>query len=136
MRNIHRLWRFPALPYILHKATSHLVKVCFRFVQITVFILLFSLLCFIINWFQTFVNAYKLYFILVHNVYIGHENVELVPLLSSVFSYLLHFLENRAEWTIRKVTCLLIKRTAQTKLVGFWDQSPIFQKASHASLNY
>ena len=69
-------------------------RVCFRFVQTTVF-LLASLLRFIINWPQTFINAYKLYFVLVHNVYIAHENVELVPVLSSVFCYLLRFLENQ-----------------------------------------
>ena len=55
-------------------------RVCFRFVQTTVF-LLASLLCFIINWPQTFINAYKLYFVLVHTVYIALENVELVPVL-------------------------------------------------------
>ena len=50
---------FPALPYTPHKATPHLVEVCFRFVQTTVFLLPFSLLCFIINRSQTFINAFK-----------------------------------------------------------------------------
>ena len=40
---------FPASPYIPHKATPHLVEVYFRFVQTTVFLLLFSLLRFIIK---------------------------------------------------------------------------------------
>ena len=69
-------------------------RICFRFVQTTVF-LLASLLRFIINWPQTFTNAYKLYFVLVHGVYIALENVELVLILSSVLYYLLCFLENR-----------------------------------------
>ena len=56
--------------------------------------------------------AYKLYFVLVHNVYIAHKNVELFPVLSSVFCYLICFLENQAEWTISKVTCLLIEKAA------------------------
>ena len=94
---------FPALPYTPHKATSHFSEVCFRFVQTAVFVLPFSLLH---DSSQTFISAYKLYFVLVHNVYIAHENVELVPLLSSVFRYLLRFLENRAEWTISRVTGL------------------------------
>ena len=76
---------FATLPYTPHKATPHFVEVCFRFVKTTVFLLPFSLLCFIINRSQTFINAYMLYFVLVHNVYITHENVELVPVLSSVF---------------------------------------------------
>ena len=90
---------FPALPYIPHKATPHLVEVYFRFVQTTVFLLLFSLLRFIIKIELKLSSmlAYKLYFVFVHNVYIARENVELVPVLSSVFCYLLRFLENPAE---------------------------------------
>ena len=87
---------FPALPYTPHKAAPHFVEVCFRFVQTTVFLLLFSLLRFIINRSQTFINAYKLYFILAQNIYIALENIELVPVFSSVFCYLLCFLENQA----------------------------------------
>ena len=71
---------FSALLY-----TPHFVEVCFRFIQTTVFLLLSSLLHFIINRSQTFINAYKLSFVLVHNVYIDLENVELVPVLSSAF---------------------------------------------------
>ena len=43
---------FPALPYTPHKTTPQFVEVCFRFVQTTVFLTPFSLLCFIIiiNW--------------------------------------------------------------------------------------
>ena len=52
-----------------------------------------SVLRFLINQSQTFINAYKLYFVLVHNVYIALENVELTPVLSSVFCCLLRFLE-------------------------------------------
>ena len=85
---------FPALPYTPHRASPHFVEVCFKFVQTTVFLLPFSPLRFIINQSQTFINTYKLYFVLVHNVYIAHENVELGPVLSSVFCYLLRFLEN------------------------------------------
>ena len=87
---------FPALLYTPHKATSHFAEVCFRFVQTTVSVFPFSLLRFIINWSQTFINAYKFYFVLVHNVYIAPKNVELVPVLSSVFCYFVCFLENRA----------------------------------------
>ena len=87
---------FPALLYTPHKATSHFAEVCFRFVQTTVFLLLSSLLCFKFNRSCTFINAYKLYFVLVHNVYIALESVKLVPLLSSVFCYILRFLKNRA----------------------------------------
>ena len=47
-----------------------------------------SLLRFLINRSQTFINAYNLYFVLVHNIYIALKNVELVPALSSVFCYL------------------------------------------------
>ena len=73
------------MPYTTsYKAAPHFVEVWFRFVQTTVFLLPFSLLRFIINPSQTFNNTYKLYFVLVHNVYIAHKNVELVPLLSSV----------------------------------------------------
>ena len=84
---------FPALPY-----TPHFVEVCsFRFVQINLSSSLFSASLFIINRSKTFINVYKLYFVLVHNVYIAlHENVELVLVLSSVFCYPLRFLENRA----------------------------------------
>ena len=67
---------FLALPYTLYKATSHFVEVCFWFAQ-TSFCFSLSLLGFIINWSQTFINAYKLYFVLVHNVYIAPINVEL-----------------------------------------------------------
>ena len=104
MRNIHKLIHisflyigyeiFPSASYTPHKASPHFVEVCFRFVQPTVFLLPFSPLRFIINQSQTFINTYKLYFVLVHNVYIAHEIVELVPVLSLVFSYLLRFLEN------------------------------------------
>ena len=88
---------FPALPYIPHKATPHFVEVCFRDLYKLVFLLLFSVLRFIINGSQIFINAYKLYVVLVHNVYITHENVEVVPVLSSVFYYLPRFPENRAQ---------------------------------------
>ena len=87
---------FSTFPDIPHKATSHFAEVCFRFVQTTVFLLLSSLLRFKFNRSCTFTNAYKLYFVLVHNVYIALENVKLVPLLSSVFCYILRFLKNRA----------------------------------------
>ena len=95
------LWHFfPASPYIPHKATPHLVEVYFRFVQTTVFLLLFSLLRFIIkiDLKLSSMLAYKLYFVFVHsvNVYIACENVELVSVLSSVFYYL-RFLENPVE---------------------------------------
>ena len=84
---------FPALPY-----TPHFGEVfSFRFVQTNFSSSLFSSSLFIINRSQTFINAYKLYFVLAHNVYIAHnKNVELVPVLSSVFCYPLRFLENRA----------------------------------------
>ena len=82
---------FLALPFKPYKATPHFVAVCFRFVQTTVFLLPFSLLCFIINHSQTF---YILF--LVHNVCIGYENVELVPVIFLFFCYFLRFLENRA----------------------------------------
>ena len=90
---------FSASPYITHKATPHFVEVCFRFVQTTVFLLLFSLLCFIIkiDLKPSPMLAYKLYFVFVHNVYIARENVELVPVLSSIFYYLFRFLENPPE---------------------------------------
>ena len=93
------IWNFFQHCPTHHKATSHFIKACFRFVQTTVFLLPFSLLHNNLSR-QTFTsvfNAYKLYFILVHNVYIVHENVELVPVLSSVLCYLLRFLENRAQ---------------------------------------
>ena len=87
----------PALPYTQHKTTPHYVRGLFQIcIQTTVFLLPFSLPRFIINQSQFFINAYKLYFVLVHNVYIAHENVELACVLSSVFCYLLHFLQNRA----------------------------------------
>ena len=84
---------FSALPYTPKKATPHFVEVCFRFVQTTVFRLLFSLLH---NLCQIFINAYKLYFILVHNFYFAHENIDLVTLHSSVSCYPLPFLKYRA----------------------------------------
>ena len=59
---------FLPFPYTPDQAASHFVEVCFRFVQTTVFLLPFSLLCFITDLAQTFINAYKLYFVLVHNV--------------------------------------------------------------------
>ena len=85
---------FPALSYTPHKTTPHFAEVCFRFVQISVFPLPFSPLHNLSR--QTFINVYKLHFVLVHNLYIAHENIELVPVLSSVLCYLLHLLENRA----------------------------------------
>ena len=97
---------FPALPYTPHKALSYtpcFLKVGFRFEQTRVFHLPFPLLCFIIiinhsnytisNFCQCF---YTLYFVLVYNAYIAHKNVELALVFSSVFCYLLCFLENRA----------------------------------------
>ena len=86
---------FPALSYTPHKATSHFVEVWFRFVQTAVFFLPFSILGFVINWSQTFINSYKFYFVLVHYVYVVSKNVELVPVLSSVFCYFFRFLKNR-----------------------------------------
>ena len=97
---MYKLWHFfPASPYIPHKATPHLVDVCFRFEQTAVFPLLFSLLRFIIkiDLKLSSVLPYKLYFVFVHNVYIACKNVELVLVLSSVFCYLLRFLENPTE---------------------------------------
>ena len=87
---------FPASPCIPHKATPHFAEVCFRFKQTTVFLLLFSLLRFIIkiNRKLSSMLAYKLYFVFVHNAYIARKNAELVLVLSSVFCYLLRFLEN------------------------------------------
>ena len=85
---------FPALPCTSHKAIPYCVEFCFRFVQTTVFLLFSSLLRFIINRSRAFTNAYKLYFALVRNIYIALENVKLVPLLFSVFCYLLRFLKN------------------------------------------
>ena len=84
---------FPALPYTKpHKVASHFVEVCFRFVQTGAFLLPFSLPRFIIiidrsiNRSQTFVNAFIGYILFWYiNVYITHKNVELVPVLSSVF---------------------------------------------------
>ena len=65
---------FPALP--THKATPHFVELYFRFVyKLLFFFRPFSLLRFIINRSQTFINAYKLCSFSVHNVYIGLENV-------------------------------------------------------------
>ena len=81
---------FPALPYTPHKATPHFVEICFRFVKTAVSLLPFSLLRFIINHFQT---LYILF--LVHNVCIAYKTFELVSVNSSVFCYLLRFLENR-----------------------------------------
>ena len=117
---------FLSLPY-----TPHFVEVCFRIVQTAVFVLPFSLLRFIISWSQTFINAFKLYFILVHNIYIAPENVELVPVLSSVFCYFFCFLENRAWSRASSVGGKLVsnKNSSKTKLVGFWDQSLVLQKA-------
>ena len=40
---------FPAFSYTPDKVTLDFVKICFRFVQTTVFLFLFSLLLFIIN---------------------------------------------------------------------------------------
>ena len=85
---------FPALPYAPHKAALHFAEVCFKFVQTTVFILLSCLPCYIINRSQTFINAYKLYFIFSQSFFIVLENVELVPVLYSFFCYILRFLEN------------------------------------------
>ena len=62
---------FPSIAlFISHKVTPHLVQVCFKFLQTTVFLLPFCLLRFIINWSQTFI---KLYFVLLPNVHIAHE---------------------------------------------------------------
>ena len=84
---------FPALPYTKpHKVAPHFVEVCFRFVQTAVFLFLFSLLRLIIiinrsiNRSQTSVNAFISYILFWYiNVYIARKNVELVPVLSSVF---------------------------------------------------
>ena len=75
---------FPALPYAPHKATPHFAEICFY----SPFLYLLHDLS------HTLINAYKLHFVLLHNVYIAYENNELVSLLCSVFCYLLHFLEN------------------------------------------
>ena len=87
---------FPALPYRPYNVTPHFVEVCSDLYKL-VFLLPFSLLHFIINRSQTFINACKLYFVLVDNVYIAHHgNIELVPVLSSFFYYHLRFLGNGA----------------------------------------
>ena len=75
-----------ALPYTPHKTKPRFLGVCFRFVRTSFFSCLFPLRrCF-----------YKLYFVLLHNVYIAHKNVELVSVFFSVFCCLLRFLENGA----------------------------------------
>ena len=72
--------------HILQRSISDLWKLQFLFFPFLLFIIyLVKLSSMLIS-----------YFVLVHNVYIAHENVELVPALSSVLYYLLHFLENRA----------------------------------------
>ena len=72
---------FPAFRYRPHKTKPYFAEVFFRFVYTTVFLFPF----FILHFFQTLINAYKLYFVLIHYIYIAHENVELVPALSSTF---------------------------------------------------
>ena len=72
----------------LHTTQGHITFCRGRFVYKLQF-LLFPFLHFIINQSLTFIYAYKFYFVLVHYVYIAHENIELVPVLSSVFSYVL-----------------------------------------------
>ena len=123
---------FPALPY-----RQHFVEVCFRFVQTTVF--LSSLLHFIINQFQTFIDVYKLYFVLVQNVHIALENVQLVPLLSSVFCYLLRFLKNRALSMEDQYTCLVsLIKTAPKK--SWWASAGTsllsISESFHISFDY
>ena len=76
-----------------HNASPNFAEVCFRFVQTIVFLVNFFLLHNLSH--QTFINAYNLYFVLVHNIYVTHENVEPIPVLASVFCYLLRFLENQ-----------------------------------------
>lgn len=46
--------------------------------------------------YQTFINECR-FLVLARNVYIANQNFKLVPLLSSVFCYLLHFLGNQAK---------------------------------------
>ena len=121
----YRLSHFPQHCPISHKATPHLVQFCFRFLKATVFLLSLSLLCFIINWSQTFFNAYKVYFVLVHDVYISHENVELVPVISLVFCDLLCFLKNRAEWTISSVSNKSLIKTAPKQ--SWWSSGTSLQ---------
>ena len=134
MKNIYKLIHMSFFIYIAFflalsctpdKVTPHFAEVCFKFVQTAVFLPTFSLLRFITNWSQTFINAYKLYFVLIHNVYIAHKNVELVSVLSSVFN--LSFsrkssIECRLSKTVSNENCF------KTKLVGFWNQSLVFQK--------
>ena len=122
MRNICKLIRmsfyimalkfYLALPYIAHKTAPHLVEACFRFVQTTVFLLPVSLLCFIINWSQTFINAYQLYFVLVHSFLLS-------PSSSGKSSGVDHQQGNLSP----------NKNFSKTKLVGFWKQPLVFQKA-------
>ena len=108
MRNIYKLIymsflyiSFGVFPSIaLHTILPH--HILQRFVSDLfklVFLLPFSILRFIISRYQTFINAYhKLYFALVHNIYVAHhENDELVPVLSSVFCYPLRLLKNKAQ---------------------------------------
>ena len=102
MRNIYKLIQMSFL-YIWHfsqHCPTHHVTFCRGLFQIcTNYSFSSSLFSFrfIINWFQSFINAYKLRFVLVHNIYVAHKNVELVPVLSLIFCYLFRFLENRAK---------------------------------------
>ena len=77
MRNIYMyIWHFSQhfstqhiRPHYIHPKHKMFVDICFRFVQTLVFLLPFSLLH---NLSETFLNAYKLFFVLVHNIYITH----------------------------------------------------------------
>ena len=101
MRNIYKLIHtffeytifFPALPYTSHNATPDFIGFASYLQKIQSSFFPFLFFDFINLSRKTFINAYKLYFYLVNNVYIAHENVELVPVLSSVFYLLFIFLK-------------------------------------------
>ena len=87
---------FPALPYTPHKVTPYFVEVCFRFVQTTVFLLPFSSSYFIATNFHQCLQV--IFCFCVQCLHCSRqENVELVPVLSSVvLSSVFRFLPNRA----------------------------------------
>ena len=85
---------FQAWPYIPQSPITFfrgLFEICVKYS-----FFFFPLLFFIIYLKNLSMLANKLCFVLVHHAYIAHKNIEIVPVLSSILSYLFRFLENRA----------------------------------------
>ena len=120
-----------AFPYTRHKATPNLVWFFFRFVKITVFLLLSSLLRFIINRSRTtFINALShiLFWYIMFTLPLKMLNQFLYFIQFSAISIIFWKIKDRVEHQYDNLPKVSNKNCSKKKLVVFWDQFLAFQK--------